>query len=45
MILHFIKPNCVALIVLAKWIDKGMKSGEVSEKVIFETLRRNGTKI
>ncbi len=30
---------------LAKLIDKGMKSGEVSEEVIFETLRKNGVKI
>ena len=29
----------------AKWIDEGMKSGEVSEAEIFETLRKNGVKI
>ena len=30
---------------MAKWIDEGKNSGEVSEKVIFETLRRHGVKI
>ncbi len=28
--------------LIAKWIDEGMKSGEVSEAEIFETLRKNG---
>ena len=31
--------------IIAKWIDEGMKSGEVSEEVIFETLRKNGVNI
>lgn len=31
--------------LIAKWIDEGMKSGEVSEEEVFETLRRNGVKI
>ena len=31
--------------LLAKWIDAGMKSGEVSEEVVYETLRKNGVKI
>ena len=30
--------------IMAKWIDEGMKSEEVSEEVIFETLRKNGVK-
>lgn len=28
--------------LITKWIDEGMESGEVSEEVIFETLRKNG---
>ena len=31
--------------LIAKWIDNGMESGEVSEAVILETLRKNGVKI
>jgi hypothetical protein len=31
--------------LIAKWIDEGMKSDEVSEEEIFATLRRNGVKI
>ncbi len=31
--------------LMAKWIDKGTKSPEVSEEVVFETLRKNGVKI
>ena len=31
--------------LMAKWIDGGMKSGEVSEEIVFETLRKNGVKI
>ncbi|MBI3501347.1 MAG: hypothetical protein HY063_06085 [Bacteroidetes bacterium] len=31
--------------LIAKWIDEGMESGEVSEEEIFETLRKNGAKI
>jgi hypothetical protein len=31
--------------LLAKWISEGMKSGEVSEEEVFETLRKNGVKI
>jgi hypothetical protein len=31
--------------LMAKWIDDGTKSSEVSEDVIFETLRKNGVKI
>ncbi len=27
--------------LIAKWIDEGMKSGEVSEREIFETLKNN----
>ena len=30
---------------MAKWIDEGAKTGEVSEKIIFETLRKHGVKI
>ena len=26
--------------LIAKWIDEGMKSGEVSEQEIFDTLKR-----
>jgi hypothetical protein len=31
--------------LIAKWINEGMKSEEVSEEEIFEILRRNGVKI
>ncbi len=31
--------------LVAKWIDEGMKSGEVSEEEIFEVLKKNGVKI
>lgn len=31
--------------LIAKWIDEGMKSGEVSEEKVLETLRKNGVKI
>lgn len=31
--------------LMAKWINEGMGSEEVSEEVIFETLRKNGVKI
>ncbi|MBW8051942.1 MAG: hypothetical protein FVQ77_16705 [Cytophagales bacterium] len=31
--------------LIAKWINQGLESGEVSEEVIFETLRKNGAKI
>ena len=30
---------------LAKWIDEGMESEEVSEKTVFSTLRKHGVKI
>ncbi len=30
---------------LAKWIDEGMKSKEVSEEEVFSTLRKHGVKI
>ena len=30
---------------LAKWIDEGMKSGEVSEETVYATLRKHGVKI
>ena len=31
--------------MMAKWIDEGMKSGEVSEKDVLEILKKNGVKI
>lgn len=31
--------------MMAKWIDEGMKSGEVSEKNVLEILKKNGVKI
>ncbi len=31
--------------LISKWIDEGMKSGEVSEEKVLETLRKNGVKI
>ena len=31
--------------LIAKWINEGIGSGEVSEEEIFATLRRNGAKI
>ena len=31
--------------IMAKWIDEGMKSEEVPEEVVFETLRKNGITI
>ena len=31
--------------LMAKWIDEGMKSGEVTEEAVFETLRKNGVEI
>jgi len=30
---------------IAKWIDEGMKSEDVSEEVIYQTLRKRGVKI
>ena len=30
---------------LAKWIDEGMKSEEVSEETMYATLRKHGVKI
>ena len=30
---------------MAKWIDEGINSGEVSKKVIYQTLRKNGVKV
>ena len=30
---------------MAEWIDEGMKSEEVSEKAIFDTLKKHGVKI
>jgi hypothetical protein len=30
--------------LMAKWIDEGLKSPEVSEEIVFETLRKNGVK-
>ena len=30
---------------LAKWIDEGMKSEEVSEETVYATLRKHGVKI
>ena len=29
---------------IAKWIDEGMESGDVSEHEIYKTLRKNGAK-
>ncbi len=31
--------------MMAKWIDEGLRSGEASEKEVFEILRKNGVKI
>ena len=31
--------------LMAKWIDEGMKSEEVTEEEIFDVLRKNGVKI
>ena len=31
--------------LIAKWIDEGMKSGEVSKEKIYATLRKHGVKI
>jgi len=30
---------------LARWIDEGMKTEEVSEKAVYTTLRKHGVKI
>lgn len=30
---------------IAKWIDTGMESEDVSEEVVFNTLRKHGVKI
>lgn len=30
---------------LTKWINKGMETEEVSEEIIFATLRKHGVKI
>ena len=30
---------------MVKWIDEGMKSEDVSENKVFETLRKRGVKI
>lgn len=32
-------------IALAKWIDKAMKSEEVTEEAVLKTLKKNGVKI
>ncbi len=32
-------------IALAKWIDEGMKTEEVSEQTVYSTLKKNGVKI
>ena len=32
-------------IALAKWIDEGMESEEVSEEIVYATLRKHGVKI
>jgi len=46
---HHLKPRVLQFEededLIAKWIDEGMESGEVSEEVIFETLRKNGIEI
>ena len=31
--------------LMAKWIDEGMKSEDVSEEAIFEIFRKNGIKV
>ena len=31
--------------LMAEWIDEGLKSPEVSEEIVLETLRKNGVKI
>ncbi|TRZ72357.1 MAG: hypothetical protein D4R97_05855 [Bacteroidetes bacterium] len=30
---------------IAKWIDEGMESEDVSEEVVYKTLRKRGVKI
>ena len=30
---------------LAKWIDEGMESEDVSEETVFATLRKHGAKV
>lgn len=30
---------------LAKWIDEGMESEDVSEETVFATLRKHGVKV
>jgi len=42
--IHVLKPEEDEEMI-AKWIDEGMESGEVSENEIFETLRKNGVKV
>ena len=32
-------------IAISKWINEGLKSEDVSEEVIFSTLRKHGVKV
>ena len=42
---HVVSEDEKEEIALAKWIDEGMKTEEVSEQTVYTTLRKHGVKI